>query len=153
MPKPTTSKESRDFFDMETVNEFLIRLAENGCGNAYVVLVSKIARDISVGIDDFTIEVPALVSGLDCDLFIYFMKVRSVVRWLSGIPSLPDTYQIKCDKYKWFYSVKWKNCNLVDSRAALSEYLNWKMTQEFGSVSQGLLDTVDLNLSVRGVMR
>ena len=138
---------------METVNEFLIRLAENGCGNAYVVLVSKISRDISVGIDDFTIEVPALVSGLDCDLFIYFMKVRSVVRWLSGIPSLPDTYQIKCDKYKWFYSVKWKNCNLVDSRATLSEYLNWKMTQEFGSVSQGLLDTVDLNLSVRGVMR
>ena len=153
MPKSTTSKESRVFFDMETVNEFLIRLAENGCGNAYVVLVSKIARDISVGIDDFTIEVPALVSGLDCDLFIYFMKVRSVVRWLSGIPSLPDTYQIKCDKYKWFYSVKWKNCNLVDSRAALSEYLNWKMMQEFGSVSQGLLDTVDLNLSVRGVMR
>lgn len=134
------------------IDKLLKRLAERGCGNAYVVNVSKTALNIS-GIDDFLVEVPASVSGLGRDLFIYFVKVRSVAPYPIGIGSTPASwiYSVQCDKFKWLYTIRSDDCGLVDSRSGLDEYLNKKITQEFGSVSRGILDAVDLNLSVRGV--
>lgn len=59
---------------------------------------------------------------------------------------------VRCDNYSWLYTVNISNHNLVDSRVGLSEYLNWKIAQMFKSVPRGILDAVDLNLSVRGVL-
>lgn len=135
------------------LNEFFRRLAEDGCENAYVVFVSKFRRNI-YGNNDFIVEVPVQASGLGCGLFIYFIKVRSVTRWMSPSRSntRPATYMVRCDNYRWLYTVNISNHNLVDSRVGLSEYLNWKIAQMFKSVPRGILDAVDLNLSVRGVL-